>query len=218
MAAPGSRPSKPNHERVEESTLALITAAIQLFGEKGYHQTTAAEIGSRAGFSRNMVRDRYGTKEELLRSLFEAEFGRRLLPAARRERRGRGLDRVLGVLDDLTTSVEAEPELIRAMIALTFETPVALRGFAPWFEELIEVYQSELRDHLRAGQYDGSVREDMDADREAEQFVSYAIGLCFRSVLYREKYDFAGALRAWRDRAIKDYSASTGTSPATGGG
>jgi AcrR family transcriptional regulator len=210
VAAPGSRPSKPNHERVEESTLALITAAIHLFGEKGYHQTTAAEIGSRAGFSRNMVRDRYGTKEELLRSLFEAEFGQRLLPAARDGRRGPGLDRALGVLDDLIAAAEDEPELIRAMIALTFETPVALRGFAPWFEQLIEVYQAELRDHLRTGQHDGSVREDIDADREAEQFVSYAIGLCFRSALYRESYDFPGALRSWRDRAVKEYSVAAG--------
>lgn len=218
MAAPGSRPSKPNHERVEESTLALLTAAIHLFGEKGYHRTTAAEIGSRAGFSRNMVRDRYGSKEELLRSLFEAEFGQRLLPAARRDRQGSGLDQVLAVVDDLIASAEAEPELIQAMIALTFETPVALRGFAPWFEQLIEVYQSELRDHLRMGQLDGSVRGDIDVDREAEQFVSYVIGLCFRSALYREKYDFPAAVRAWRERAAEQYggvAAAAGRASAT---
>lgn len=195
----------PNHERAQESALALLTAAVHLFGEKGFRQTTAAEIGSHAGFSRNMVRDRYGSKEELLRTLFETEFERRLLPAARQARGGPGIDLVLGVLDDLVDAVEEEPELIRAMVALTFETPVALRSFAPRFEELIEIYQDELAGHLRAGQRDGSVREDLDAQGEAERFVSYAIGLCFRWVLYRNDFDLSGALRSWRARLPEKY-------------
>lgn len=213
MPASRGQSTRSNYERAEESALALLTAAIHLFGEKGYHRTTAAEIGSFAGFSRNMVRDRYGSKEELLRSLFENEFERRLLPAARQERAGWGIDLVLGVLDDLIAAVEEEPELIRAMIALTFETPVALRGFAPRFEELIEIYQDELAEHLRAGQRDGSVRDDLDVEREAEQFVSYAIGLCFRSVLYRNDYDFPGELRSWRERSRTRYGAKPHLAP-----
>jgi AcrR family transcriptional regulator len=194
------RALRTNEERVRESTLGLLDAAIQLFAEQGYERTTAAEIGLRAGFSRNMVRDRYGTKEALLESLFDTQFGQRLLPAMRRERIGTGLQRVLGQLDDLLGAVQQEPEIIRGMIVLTFETPAALSNFAPWFDDLIKGYQTELAGHFAAGQRDGSVREDLDPDREAETFVSYAIGLCFRSVLVREGYDFAAEITAWRAR------------------
>jgi AcrR family transcriptional regulator len=194
------RTGRTNEQRVRDSTLSLLDAAIELFAEQGYERTTAAEIGLRAGFSRNMVRDRYGSKEALLASLFDTQFGQRLLPAVRRERIGTGLERVLGQLDDLLHAVEEKPEVIRAMIVLTFETPAALREFAPWFDDLISGYQAELTGHFAEGQRDGSVRVDLDPAHEAEAFVSYAIGLCFRSALRCEDYDFVGAITAWRAR------------------
>ncbi len=190
---------RTNEQRVAESTLSLLDAAIELFAEQGYERTTAAEIGLRAGFSRNMVRDRYGSKEVLLQALFDT-FGERLLPAVRRERIGTGLQLVLGQLDDLLTAVRHEPEVIRALTVLTFETPAALRGFAPWFDTLIAGYQSELAGHFVAGQLDGSIRAGLDPAREAEVFVSYAIGLCFRSVLCRDGYDFVAEITGWRAR------------------
>ena len=199
---------RTNEQRVQDSALGLLDAAIELFAEQGYERTTAAEIGLRAGFSRNMVRDRYGSKEALLRSLFDTHFGQHLLPAIRRERMGTGLDRVLGQLDDLLHAVEQEPEIMRAMIVLTFETPAALRDFAPWFDDLITEYQTELTGHFASGQRDGSVRSDLDAPHEAETFVSYAIGLCFRSVVRREGYDFAAAITQWRVR-LAAHCAST---------
>jgi AcrR family transcriptional regulator len=199
------RRPKTNQERVEESTLALIGSAIELFARQGYERTTAAEIGTNAGFSRNMVRDRYGSKEALLQSVFEA-FAELLLPAMRGERTGTGLDHVLGQLDDLLHAVEQEPETIRAMIVLTFETPGPLQNFADWFDRLIAGYEAELAQHLAAGQADGSVRKDLDPAREAEVFVSYAIGLCFRSALRRDSYDFAGEIRRWRERMAMQYA------------
>jgi AcrR family transcriptional regulator len=200
------RRSRTNQERVEESTLALIASAVQLFARQGYERTTAVEIGINAGFSRNMVRDRYGSKEALLQSVFDS-FAELLLPAVRRERGGTGLERVLGQLDDLLDAVEREPETMRAMIVLTFETPAALQGFAGWFDGLIAEYEAELAGHLAAGQADGSVRGDIDSGREAEVFVSYAIGLCFRWALRRESYDFPGEIKAWRGRLTERCSA-----------
>src|SRR5262249_21954789 len=125
------RRARSNRERVEESTVALIASAIQLFARQGYERTTAVEIGINAGFSRNMLGDRYGSKEALLQSVFDA-FAELLLPAVRRERGGTGLDRLLGQLDDLLDAIEREPETMRAMIVLTFETPAALQEFAGW--------------------------------------------------------------------------------------
>ncbi|BDB44140.1 MULTISPECIES: TetR/AcrR family transcriptional regulator [Mycobacterium] len=206
MSSAISRRPKTNQERVEASTLALIASAIQLFARQGYERTTAGEIGTNAGFSRNMVRDRYGSKEALLQSVFDT-FADLLLPAVRSQRGGSGLDRVLGQLDDLLDAVEREPETMRAMIVLTFETPAALEGFAGWFDGLIAGYEAELAANLAAGQHDGSVRSDLDPAREAEVFVSYAIGLCFRSALRRDGYDFVGEIRAWRARLAQHYSA-----------
>ncbi len=202
MTSATKRRARTNQERVEESTVALIASAIRLFAQQGYERTTAAEIGINAGFNRNMVRDRYGSKEALLQSVFET-FAGLLLPAVRRDRGGSGLDRVVSQLDDLLHAVEREPETMRAMIVLTFETPAALQSFAGWFDRLIADYEDELAEHLAAGKADGSVRSDIDPGREAEVFVSYAIGLCFRWALRRGNYDFPAEIKAWRARLVE---------------
>src|SRR5213076_237185 len=78
-------PRRTQQERVAESAKRLADAAFELIAEKGFERTTAAEIGERAGYSRSMVRDRYGSKEALLESLLASEFEARLLPATRRD-------------------------------------------------------------------------------------------------------------------------------------
>lgn len=190
---------RTNRERREESTLALLASAVELFGRQGYERTTAAEIGVNAGFSRNMVRDRYGSKEALLQAVFDM-FAELLLPAARRERLGSGLDIALEQIDDLRRAVESNPDTMRAMIVLTFEAPGALHTFADLINDLIGTYQRELAGHITRGQADGSIPTARDAQRLAEEMVSYAIGVCFRFSLGPDTYDLAGELTAWRNR------------------
>ena len=195
---------RTQEQRVAESTRRLVDAALELIAEKGFEKTTAAEIGERAGFSRNMVRDRYGTKEALLFSLFETEFAQRLLPAIRQERAADGLHKVLGQLDDLLEAVESEPDMFRAMIVVSFEAPGPLAAIRSWYEQLITQFQAEMVEHLREGQRDGSVRRDLDLEREAEIYVSYGIGLCFRWVTF-EQFDFPAEITAWRERLARQY-------------
>jgi AcrR family transcriptional regulator len=205
VVATVERPRRTQAERVAESTSRLKQAAIELIAEKGFERTTAAEIGERAGYSRNMVRDRYGSKEALLEALFDEGWAARLLPADRAERTGTGLQLLLGQLDDLLAAIASEPEVARAMIVLSFEVPGSRRAIRPWYEQLIGTYQAEIAAHLAAGEQDGSIRRGLDHAREAEIFASYAIGLCFRFVTFRD-FDFPAELRAWRERLLTAYA------------
>jgi len=200
-------PRRTQEERVAESTRRLIDAALALIAEQGFERTTAAEIGERAGYSRNMVRDRYGSKEALLESLLENEMADRLLPAMRRERTGTGLDLVLGQIDDLLHAVQTTPENMKAILVLSFEAPGPVASIRGWYQDLIARFEAEMVEHLAEGQQDGSVRMDLDLEREAEIYVSYGIGLCFRWVMFRENFDFLAELRAWRARLARAYAA-----------
>jgi AcrR family transcriptional regulator len=182
-------------------------AAMQLIAEKGFKRTTAAEIGERAGFSRNMVRDRYGSKDGLLESLCREEFGERLLPASRGERTGNGLSLVLGQLDDLLLAAQTSPESLRAVIVIALEAPGQISTLRGWWAEMITRYEDEMVEHLNVGQRDHSVHPDLDPQTEAEIFVSYGAGLCFRWVLEPDTFDFTAEVRAWRDRLEKSYAA-----------
>jgi AcrR family transcriptional regulator len=66
-------------ERSSTSAVLLVAAAIELIAEQGFDKTTAAQIGERAGYSREMVRHRYGSKEQLLEWMLEHEHKQLLL-------------------------------------------------------------------------------------------------------------------------------------------
>jgi AcrR family transcriptional regulator len=198
--ATSRRRPRTNPERVAESSLRLVRAAVELIAEKGFERTTAAEIGERAGYSRNMVRDRYGSKEALLESLLDEELGRRLLPDLRRERTGSGLELVLGHLDDLLDAVQGEPEIMRAILVLSFEGPGPAPAVRPRMIQIISGFEREMAGQIEAGRADGSIRANAEASYEAEHYVSYGIGLCYRWVLDPDGFDFPAAIGQWRGR------------------
>src|SRR5205085_5012871 len=72
-----SRTRRTQAERVEASDRALIDAAIALIAERGYDRTTLAGIGERAGYSRGLVTQRFGNKENLLWAILRQILDRR---------------------------------------------------------------------------------------------------------------------------------------------
>jgi hypothetical protein len=56
-----------------------------------------------------------------------------------------------------------------------------------------------MKESIRAGQEDGSIRPGLDPHAEAMLFISHALGLAFRWTLEWEGFDFFGELRRWRD-------------------
>jgi AcrR family transcriptional regulator len=65
------RPDEPGREKV-------LAAALELFGERGYHATSIADIGLRAGISKSVLYHYFGSKAGLYEAIAEME-GRALL-------------------------------------------------------------------------------------------------------------------------------------------
>lgn len=188
-------------ERRAESAQRLLAACVELIAEQGFERTTAVEIGERAGYSRSMVSVRYGSKEGLLHSLFDSEIKRRLLPDANLT----GLDWVLGHLDHATALLEQDRDLAKAFCVLIFEGAGAIPSVRQWYARWMIDYEAALLEHLEEARNAGQIDPAIDPACEAEQMVSYGLGICFRWTMDSENYDFAGALRAWRDRLAKSY-------------
>ncbi|MDP6377821.1 MAG: TetR/AcrR family transcriptional regulator [Pseudomonadales bacterium] len=58
-------------QRRTEAEYALLDAAAELFAERGVVQTSLAQIGERAGYSRGLVNHHFGTKDALIMRLAE---------------------------------------------------------------------------------------------------------------------------------------------------
>lgn len=203
VAAPTRR--RTQGERVAESTRRLAVAAVELFGEQGFEKTTAAQIGERAGYSRAMVRRRYGSMEALLEHLLEHEIADRITPSTDVE--GDGLARILSQVDRLVDFLEDDESAARAFFVLTFEASGPIPALRPWYRDYFARYEAQMARTLRAGQADGSIRTDLDVDIESKAFVSYSLGLAFRLTLDWDGYDYPGEAYAWKRSLARRYAA-----------
>jgi AcrR family transcriptional regulator len=60
------RPDEPGREKILE-------AGLELFGERGYHATSIAEIGERAGIAKSVLYHYFGSKAALYEAIVEAQ-------------------------------------------------------------------------------------------------------------------------------------------------
>jgi AcrR family transcriptional regulator len=189
---------RTQQDRTAASTQRLTEAAIELISEKGFNNTTTAEIGERAGYSRSMVQFRYGTKEALLESLLLEEYEPMLLtepsPTAT------GLERVLAQIDRLNDQVITTPGLMRGFFVLSFEALGPLKSLSDWICDWLERYESATVAAIRTGIDDGTIRPEIDPQLEAGALVAACIGQAFRWTAAPDAVDIRESMLALRDR------------------
>ena len=144
MAHPvDTRPRRrTQRERTAESTRRLLDAAVELIAEKGFERTTAMEIGERAGYSRSMVRARYGSKEALLESVLRNDYEPLMLAP---EVNGQnGLERAVAVLSRAFGVAQEQPALLRAFFTVCFETVGPVGHLKPWLTDWLNRVEAEV--------------------------------------------------------------------------
>ena len=196
--APSRKPRRTQRERTAESTQRLTDAAVELIAEKGFNNTTTAEIGERAGYSRSMVQFRYGTKEALLESLLRDEYEMRLMSAPDPELTG--LEQVLAQVELLRDQVDARPALMRGFFVLCYEALGPLRNLRAWLADWLGRYQAATEGAIRRGIEDGTIRSDADPAREAGGMIADCIGQTFRWIATPDVVSFHDEMDAVRDR------------------
>ena len=196
------RTSRRQQVRTAESTRRLLDAAIELIAEKGFERTTAIEIGERAGYSRSMVRFRYGSKEALLESLLRNEYEPLLLAAAPEGLDG--LDRAVGTLSRILTAAQTQPALLRAFFTVCFEAVGPIERLRPWLTDWLSRFETEVCSALRQGTADGSVGAHVDPELEGRRSIDFGLGVGFRWVLEPTR-DFVGEWTDYIERAAAEW-------------
>jgi len=191
------KPRRTQRERVGESSRRLAEAAIALFAEKGYAATTAQEIGLRAGYSRDMVRVRFGTKEALVDAILTSQYENRLDTPD--DPADSGLDRVLGRIDRMRQFAEDDGQLLRAMLVLNFEAAQADDQLRTRIRRWLDQFLGAIVEAVRAGQSDASIVSEPDADTLAREILSTAIGYAYWWIVEPD-FDLPTELTRWAER------------------
>ncbi|HXB85905.1 TetR/AcrR family transcriptional regulator [Mycobacterium sp.] len=204
MSLPDSseQPIRSQQVRAAESTRRLLDAAIELIAEKGFERTTAIEIGERAGYSRSMVRFRYGSKEALLESLLRNEYEPLLLATPPEGLNGHG--RALNALSRICIAAQTQPALLRAFFTICFETVGPIEQLKPWLSDWLSRFETEVASSLREGIADGSVAAHVDPDLEGRRSIAMGLGVGFRWALDPSR-DFVAEWTDYIDRAAAEW-------------
>jgi AcrR family transcriptional regulator len=161
-------------ERRAQSERRLLDAATRLIAEQGFSKTTLAQIGEKAGYSRGLVNERFGSKGELVKVLadeFQTYFQYdRLVPALAHQH---GLEALLITIDTYLDAVVKSEHLGRAYYELLGESiglvPEIHDTFVEADQLLREAVERTIGSAVRAG--------EMPADIDAKAFAVFIVGI-----------------------------------------
>ena len=164
-------------DRRAESGRGLVQAVVSIVPEQGVGAATFEAIGARAGYSRSLVTQRFGSKRGLIDAVIEhahTAFG-----AVRLERRMdelTGLEALLLMMDVYLTALATSGEL-RTYFMLLSSAVAEVSDLRAAFAAQHELVKQRLAGLVARGQADGSIRPGLDADAAALMIGSLELGL-----------------------------------------
>ncbi|WP_409461674.1 TetR/AcrR family transcriptional regulator [Amycolatopsis sp. GA6-003] len=174
-----TRPRRTQQERRDQASAALLEAAAELVVEEGVRAVTLARVGERAGYSRGLVTHHFGGKKALLEQLArttQTDFvpGLADLPP--------GLDRLLRLIDGYLAQLSEPDVRSRAFLVLWAES-MTTPELAPIFRERDQSFRDDLREEIRAGITEGTIRADVDPEQIAVAIVGQLRGIALQCLL-----------------------------------
>jgi AcrR family transcriptional regulator len=185
-------------ERVDQSTHRLLEAAAQLVAEQGYHRTTAAQIAERAGYSREMVRVRFGSKAGLIADILASDYQRRLLSAPAPSATT-GIARLRAAAHALKELADESSVFLRAVFVLNLEAATSIPELQPHIAAWLGEVERNFRANIAEGIGDGSIRPAVRPETKARELLALTIGSAYLFVLDRDQTDPSRLLQAALD-------------------
>lgn len=167
----------------------ILQVALDVIAAHGYRGASVREISDAVGLSQAGLLHYFGSKDEL----FTAVLMKRDEVDA--------VDRTGDVLDDLLRIVahNAEvPGVVQLYAQLSVEAADPSHPAHAYFAERFTTLRAHFAGALRAGQRDGSLRTDVDADTAATTIIALADGLQTQ-FLMDPTLDMTAPLRAYVD-------------------
>jgi TetR/AcrR family transcriptional regulator, cholesterol catabolism regulator len=146
---------------------ALFEAAMELFREKGFDETSVDEIVERAGFSRATFFNHFGNKSAVLRHYGE-ELQERVHQLLSSIAAGvPPLDRLKQVLLAMAKDAQAHRKELKLVFANSIHDEAYLARPTPARQRTLKM----LADLIAEGQSKGEVRRDLSAEEQARQLL-----------------------------------------------
>jgi TetR/AcrR family fatty acid metabolism transcriptional regulator len=151
----------------EEKRRQILDAAVRAFARKGYHACRVGEIAEEAGVAYGLVYHYFGSKEEVLQSIFRETWGQ-MLARIREVEEGddSAQEKVRKVTALLLRTWRRDPDLVRVLVREVTRSPEQLQQ---QIEEIGHAYNA-LERIVVSGQASGEFRAELDPKVAATVF------------------------------------------------
>jgi len=184
-----------------DSRKRLVQAALELFGRRGYHDTSIADILEQSGCTRGILYYYFSSKEELgyaaideeLRSLFEQGAVSHL------QSDEHPIDRLVQTLDAMPTV--SDPGVTGSSVAnVSLRMASVHDGFRKRLAERVAPADEQVEEIARRGVADGQIADSVDPRVLAHVFITIGAGIHVAPLLHGREVIWEDA-RRW----LKDY-------------
>lgn len=190
-------------ERTALSDARMLEAAKELIAKHGTHRTTLREVGERAGYSRGLASNRFGSKEELF-SQVVLDFNRRWADELRANvGRSTGLAALIAALDAVEYFLLNRSDEMKALYILWFESMANHDAVRHRLARNHKAYRRDAERWVREGIKDGTICDAIDPRSFAVEFASLIFGLIYQWLIDPESIDVPHVFGHYRRRVVE---------------
>ena len=142
----------------QEKRRRILRAAIKVFAEKGYHTCRVQDVATEAGVAYGLVYHYFGSKEELLETIFRRTWARMLDAVQEVERGGAPAREQLAQVATIVLSAwQGDPDLVRVLVREVARSPQLQQEV----DEIAHAFAA-LERIVAQGQSTGELRKDIN--------------------------------------------------------
>jgi AcrR family transcriptional regulator len=200
-------------ERTALSDARMFESAKQIIVEKGTHNTTLKEIGERAGYSRGLASNRFGSKEALFSQMVR-DFNRRWANEVDRFVDDKtGLAALIAALNAVESYLLKHSQDLRALYILWFETMSSHDELRQRLANNHMAYRHDVERWVREGIEEGTIRPSIDPHSFAVEFASLIFGLIYQWLVQPTAIDIYAVFKHYRRSTLELLSGKVGLNP-----
>lgn len=180
----------------------MLEAAMALVLEHGTHNTTLREVGERAGYSRGLASNRFGSKEDLFAELIQVFNERWKKESTAFVGNKTGLEAFDAANESIIHFMNTNSDYVRAMFTLYYETVGSSTVMRERLAEQHSAYRRAIGRYISQGIAEQTIKQTVVPSRVALQYTSFYFGLVYQWLTNPEVIEFESALHDFRDALI----------------
>lgn len=189
-------------ERTALSDSRMYEAAVELICEIGTHNTTLKDVGERAGYSRGLASNRFGSKEALFANLVH-DFNVKWVVELSRHVGGRtGLSALLAAIEAVESFLLEQSTYMKAMYILWYESISSHNDVRAKLAEHHEAYRRDAKRWIEQGIAEGFIRPYVSPEHFAVQFCSFIFGTIYQWLVCPDAVDVRRVFADYRQNIV----------------